>query len=114
MCVLLSLLRAPREGGGYRGLAALPQAKPSQERLGVVARSAPWRELLQFLDVASSHNHVLRFQSSHEASDHVRHVLPPLFFAQPIVAADPDIVFPGTRIHTLHLKTAQLTVWQIH
>src|SRR5262245_31029552 len=73
----------------------LPQTKPSQECIGVVARSATWRDLLQFLDVSSSQNDVLRCQSGHEASDHVRHVLPPFLFAQPIVAADPDIVFEG-------------------
>src|SRR4030095_3815559 len=73
----------------------LPQTKPSQERIGIVTRSATWRELPQFLDVSSSQNHVLRFQSGHEASDHICHVLPPFLFAQPLVSADPDIVFEG-------------------
>ena len=63
--------------GGIAPARFLPQAKSSYEGIGVVARSAPWRELLQFLDVASSQNHVLGFQSGHEAGYHVRHVLPP-------------------------------------
>src|SRR5215510_7970061 len=67
----------------------------SQECIGVVARTATWRELWQFLDVSSSHNHVLRFQSGHEASNHVRHVRPPFLFAQSSVSADPDIVLKG-------------------
>ena len=53
----------------------LPQAKSSHEGIGVVARSAPWRELFQLLDVASSQNHVLRFQSSNKAGYHVCHEL---------------------------------------
>src|SRR5262247_4003291 len=77
------------------GAFVLPQTEPSQERIGVVARSATWREILQFLDVSSSQNHVLRLQSGHEASYHVRRVLPPFLFAQPFVSADPDIVFEG-------------------
>src|SRR5215510_10111647 len=77
------------------GAFVLPQTEPSQERIGVVARSATWREFLQFLDVSSSQNHVLRCQSGHEARYDVRHVLTPFLFAQPIVAADPNIVFEG-------------------
>src|SRR6266571_2441595 len=87
----------------------LPQAKSSHEGIGVVARSAPWRELFQLLDVASAHNHVLRFQSSHKAGYDVCYQLPPFLFAQPLVSADPDIVFEGApfvrqmaKLHGLH------------
>src|SRR6266702_5012111 len=87
----------------------LPQAKSSHEGIGVVARAAPWRKLLQFLDVAASQNHVLWFQSRTEAGDHVRDGLPPFLFAQPLVSADPDIVFEGApfvrqmaKLHGLH------------
>src|SRR5262249_17814093 len=69
---------------GIRGIAHtrfLPKAKPSQECIGVVTRAATWRELFQFLDVASSQNHLLGFQSGNEARYHVRDFLPPLFFA---------------------------------
>ena len=40
----------------------IPQAKPSPERIGVVSRSATWRQLLQFFDVASPQNHVIGFK----------------------------------------------------
>src|SRR5262249_25963197 len=40
--------------GGTVPPCFVPQAKPSREGIGVVARSAPWRELMQFLDIASA------------------------------------------------------------
>ena len=52
--------------------SSLPQAKPSQERIGIVARRHPGGSSSSFLTFPPPKNHVVRFQSGHEASHHVR------------------------------------------
>jgi hypothetical protein len=42
----------------FRG--CLPQAEPAKERIGVVAHSRTWRELLEFLGVASTDDYIVR------------------------------------------------------
>ena len=83
----------------------LPKAEPSQERIGVVTRSAMLGHLFQFLDVASPQYHVIGFESGNQAGYHVRDISPPFLFAQPIQSADADVVFEGA---LLVRKMAQL------
>jgi hypothetical protein len=62
----------------------LPQAKPSQERIGVAARSATWRELLQFFGVAPAKHHIVGAEGGNQAGHHVRHMLLPFLLAEPL------------------------------
>src|ERR1700683_2219115 len=41
--------------------ALLPQAKPSDKSIGVVSRSAIWRQFFQFLNIAASQNDIIGF-----------------------------------------------------
>jgi hypothetical protein len=59
----------------------LPQAKPTPERIGVVARSATRRQPLQLSDVASPQHHVIGLEGGGQAGDDVRDIEPPLLFA---------------------------------
>jgi hypothetical protein len=58
-----------------------PQAKPSQEGIGVVAGSATWRHLLQFLDIASPQDYVIGLQGGGQVRDDVRDIEPPFLFS---------------------------------
>jgi len=58
-----------------------PQSKSSAESVGVVSGSAVWRQLFQFLNIASSQNHVIGFKRGDQASHYIRHIAPPLFLA---------------------------------
>jgi len=59
-----------------------PQAKPSLERIAVVAKPAPWRQLFQFLGVAASQNHLVRFKGGRQSGNHVRNIVPPSLLAE--------------------------------
>jgi hypothetical protein len=59
---------------------ALPQAKPSNERVGVVACSTTLRQLFQFLDVASSENYVVGLKGGDQLGHHVLDILSPFLF----------------------------------
>ena len=37
--------------------------------------------MFQFLDIASSQNHIVWFEGSYQACRHIRHIAPPLFLA---------------------------------
>lgn len=64
-------------------LRVLPQAKPAQERISVVARSATWRQLFQFLSVASANHHLIGVESSDQAFNPILHMALPFLSAKP-------------------------------
>src|SRR5262245_33578101 len=59
----------------------LPKPKPSQERIGVVARPATGRQLFQFLHVTSPQDHIVGFEGGDQEGYYVRHIFAPLFLA---------------------------------
>src|SRR2546430_3177612 len=73
----------------------LPQAKPSEERIGVVARPASSRQFFQFLDVASSQNYVIGLEGGNQAGNHVRDMSPPLLFAPLLQSSKAYVILVG-------------------
>src|SRR5262245_25902528 len=73
----------------------LPKPKPSQERIGVVARTAMPRQLFQFLHVPSPQDHIIGFEGSDQEGDHVRYIFAPLLFAVLIESANAHVVLIG-------------------
>ncbi len=58
----------------------LPQAKPSEERIGVIARPASAGQLFQLFDVTSSQNCVIGLEGGDQTRNHVRDMTPPFLF----------------------------------
>ena len=58
-------------------IAALPQAKASEEGIGIVAPPATLGQLFQFLDLAPSQNHFIGFEGGDQARHYVRDILSP-------------------------------------
>jgi hypothetical protein len=50
----------------------LPQAKPSEERIGVLARPASARQLFQFFAVTSPQNYVVGLEAGDQAGNYLR------------------------------------------
>jgi hypothetical protein len=83
-----------RIGSGRRSRRiGLPDAKSADKDIGVIARAATWREILQFLDVSSPENDVVRLESGDQQGNHVRDMSPPPLLAEPIEPAFADVVF---------------------
>src|SRR4029450_8813130 len=70
----------------------VPHAKASDKCVGVVARSAAWREFLQLVYVPAAQDHIVRLKCRNELSDNVAHGFTPLLLAAPLQSADPDVV----------------------
>src|SRR5262245_9476889 len=95
--------RNPIHGSGFRlsdfGFRVrrcfIPEPKPSQERIGVVARPAMGRQLFQFLHVTSPQDHVVGFEGGDQEGYYVRHILAPLLLAQPIQSANAHVILIG-------------------
>src|SRR5262249_33154540 len=90
MFVFLSQeFRDPIHGSGFRlshfGFRVwrcfTPEPKPSQERIGVVARPATWRQLFQLLHVTSPQNYIVGFEGGDQEGYYVRHIFAPLLVA---------------------------------
>ena len=58
-----------------------PQAKASPKRVAIVANSTFWRQLFQFLRVATSQHNFVRFESGDQPLDDIRNVAAPLLLA---------------------------------
>ena len=58
-----------------------PKSESPQERVGVVAHAAAWRQFFQFFGIASPKNHVVRFEGSDQAGDHIRDMAAPFALA---------------------------------
>jgi hypothetical protein len=56
----------------------LPKAVTPKERIRVVAKPGTWRQLFQFLDVASSKDDIVGLECSNQTSHNVSHVAAPL------------------------------------
>ena len=69
-----------------------PQSKASTERVGVISRSAVWRQLFQFLHVASSQNYVIGLKGGDQARHHIRDIAAPLFLASFFECLSADII----------------------
>src|SRR2546425_5823146 len=75
-----SSLRMGRCGRKDPITGLFPQAKPSEERIGVVARPASLRQLFQFFEVASSQNYVVGLEGGDQAGNHIRDMASPFLF----------------------------------
>src|SRR5262245_17652182 len=73
----------------------VPQTKASEKGIGVVARSAARRQLLQLFNIASAQNHVVSFERRSEPGNHIAHCFAPLVFAKSLQATDADVFFVG-------------------
>ena len=86
----------------------LPQSKSAAERIGVISCSAVWRQLFQFLNIASPQNYIIGFKGRHQARHHIHHIAPPLLLASffecltaHIVFVRPLLVREVTKLHWL-------------
>src|SRR5262249_16922641 len=73
----------------------LPKPKPSQERIGVVAFPATWRQLFQLLHVTSPQDHIVGLEGGDQEGYHVRYILRPLLLSSPIQSANAHIILIG-------------------
>ena len=76
-------------------VSLLPQPKPSEERIGVVAGPATGRELFQFLHVASAQNDVVGFEGGDQAAHHVRDIAPPFLLALLLQSPNAHVILVG-------------------
>ena len=73
----------------------LPQAKSAAESIGVISSAAVWRQLFQFLNIASSQNYIIGFKGGDQARHHIHHITPPLFLASFFECCAPHVVLVG-------------------
>ena len=71
------------------------QPKSAHERIGLVALSATWRQVIQLVDVAAAEHDVVGFEGGHQAYDHVPYIFPPFLPAVAFQPATADIVLVG-------------------
>src|SRR2546423_427785 len=84
----------------------MPEAKSTNERIGLVSLAATRRKLFQLVDVATSEHDVLGPEGGDQARDHIRDVMAPFLFAVTLQSATADIVlegcFPVRKVAQLH------------
>src|SRR5207237_553521 len=83
---------------GWRRFAVtsvMPEAKSTNERIGLVSLAATRRKLFQLVDVATSEHDVLGPEGGDQARDHIRDVIAPFLFAVTLQSATADIVLEG-------------------
>ena len=73
----------------------LPEAKASEEGVGILANSATGRHLFQFLDVASPKDHVVRMESIDKSGHAVRHMASPFPLPESLQSPQPNVIFVG-------------------
>src|SRR5262245_39645450 len=82
----------PLSAGGEGGARLLlPEAKPTHERISVIARAAARRELFQETDVASAEHDIIRLESGGKPLHHIRDVAAPSLLSPFVQTAPPDV-----------------------
>src|SRR5579875_2138654 len=94
----VSLRRTFRTGRFAQGMTKarfrvfLPQAKPSEKCVSVVAQTGIGRQLFDFMDISSTQHHVVSFQSFLELFHDVGHVTPPSLFTETCETVNPNVI----------------------
>src|ERR1700716_2758833 len=96
---------------GWRRFAVtsvMPEAKSTNERIGLVAFAATRWKPLQLADVATAQHHVLGLEGGDQARDHVRDIVAPFLFAVALESATADIIlkgcFPVRKVAQIHRR----------
>jgi hypothetical protein len=73
-------------------IGIIPEAKTSDERVGIVAYSARRRQFFQFLGIASAENHIVRVEGVDKPRYAIRHIASPFLLAQPLDSAEANVI----------------------
>src|SRR5262245_37578515 len=94
------------ETRAFEGFAGSPHTDAAEKCVRVVPRTAIGRQPLQFVDVATSQDNILRFKRDRKTLDNVEYIVPPFLHAVFIERSNSDVVFehgiPGQQLTEHH------------